>query len=115
MEYRILRPEEWERLHEIMEDQFIPHPDTASVAIAEDKKGNIVGCLFLQLALHMEPLVLKSADVSFKRLHDVLYKAVEVDKGLHIFVFSNKEIVDRMAAHVGMRQLDYKVFEQVVK
>jgi len=113
--YRLLEPTEWHRLNVIMESQFIPHPDAASAAIAEDETGKLVGVLFLQLALHMEPLKLTNPSVNFQRLHDVLYDAVSQDKGLRIYVFSDKDIIDAMAVKVGMIPLPYKVFEQEVK
>lgn len=115
MRYKILDPKEWHRLNDVVDPQFIPHSDIASAAIAEDESGNITGVLFLQLALHMEPLILKSPHVSFERLHNTLMDAVKTDKGLHIYCFSDKEIIDRMAAHVGMKQTPYRVFEQVVE
>jgi hypothetical protein len=111
VKYRILDHSEWDRLGSVMDKKFIPHPDTASAAVAEDDSGAITGVLFLQLTLHMEPLVLKSPKASFARLYETLYEAVKADKGLHFFVFSDKEIVDRMATHVGMKETPYKVFE----
>lgn len=115
MKYRILDASEWEKLLTVVPAAHIPSPDVASVAVAENDQGNIVGVLFLQMALHMEPLVLKSPHVNFERLHDTLMTAVAEDKGLHIYCFSDKEIIDRMATHVGMTELPYKVFEQVVR
>lgn len=113
--YRILGPEEWEKLGAIMDAQFIPSSDAASAAVAEDETGAIVGVLFLQLALHMEPLVLTSPKVNFKRLHDTLYEAVEADKGLRLYCFSDIEMVDAMARLVGMEELPGRIFVQEVK
>ena len=114
MKYRLLQPEEWDRLQAIMDTRYIPHPDTAHVAIAEDDTGVLVGALFLQLTLHEEPLVLTSPRVSFERLHETLMDAVKENKGLHVYVFSDKEIIDRMAEHVGMKRLPFRVFEKEV-
>ncbi len=115
MNYRLLQREEWSRLDGIMDAKFIPHPDAASVAIAEDGAGDIVGVLFLQIALHMEPLILKSPKVSFEQLHGVLVDALAKDQGLRIYCFSDKEIISAMAKHVGMSELPYKIFEQEIK
>lgn len=115
MNYRLLEPSEWDRLKTIVDSKHIPHPDAGSAAVCEDDNGNIVGVLFLQIALHMEPLILTSPKVSFSRLHDVLYNAVKANKGLHFYAFSDKEIISKMAEHVGMKQLPYTIFEQEVK
>lgn len=114
MKYRLLGPEEWHRLDSIVAEQYIPHPDTAYAAVAEDESGNLTGALFLQLTFHEEPLVLTSPKVSFERLHGVIMDAVKERKGLHIYAFSDKEIIDRMAEHVGMKLLPYRVYEKEV-
>lgn len=114
MNYRLLDVADWHKLTPLVDSTHIPHPDTASAAIAEDDNGNIVGVLFLQIALHMEPLVLRSPKVSFERLYNVLYNAVQDKNGLRFYCFSNKEIIDRMAEHVGMQNIPCKVFVKEV-
>lgn len=111
--YRILDRSEWERLSSIMNEKYIPHPDSATVAVAEED-GKLMGCLFLQLAFHVEPLVLSSPKVSFQRLHDTIIESISGHKGLRIYAFSDKEIVDRMAEHAGMKRTPYRVFEQEI-
>lgn len=62
MRYRLLRPDE----RPLLEDLHRQHPQlplgpeygTAAIAVAEDSSGSICGVLCLQLAWHMEPLVL---------------------------------------------------------
>lgn len=116
MKYRILEPGEWDKLKDLFVDStFIPTPESATFAVAENDAGEIVGCLPLQLVLHMEPLVLRSPHVSFAKLYETLYNAVADHKGLHFYVFSDKEIIDKMAEHVGMKLTPYKVFEGEVK
>lgn len=115
MIYRILEANEWGRLEEIIPSEYIPHPDASVCAIAENDRRSLVGALPLQLALHMEPLVLKDPSVNFTRLYETLMSAVKEDKGLHIYCFSDKEIINRMAAHVGMMELPFKVFQKVVE
>lgn len=114
MKYRLLEPNEWHKLSVLLDSTYVPLPETASAAVAEDENGNILGVLFLQLAMHMEPLVLSSPHVSFERLHNVLFSAIKNDKGLRIYCFSDQEIVNRMAIHVGMEKLPYTVFSQEV-
>lgn len=109
--YRTLEAHEWERLNELIAPEFLPAPETSGAAIAEDEEGQIRGILFFQLQFHMEPLVLFSPAVSFKKLHDVLYQAVGAQKGLRYYAFTDSENVSRMAELVGMKKTNYKVFE----
>jgi len=113
--YRLLNIDEWERLSSILESKFIPSPAASAAAVAENESGDIIGVLFLQLAMHMEPLVLSSPKVNFERLYSTLYNAVQEQKGLRFYCFSDQEIVNRMAEHVGMTRLPFNaVYEQEV-
>jgi len=114
--YRILNIDEWDRLSTILESKFIPSPAAASAAVCEDEDGNIVSVLILQIALHLEPYVSKSPKVNFVRMYETLYNAIEDKKGLHFYCFSDQEIVNRMAEHVGMTRLPFNaVYEQEVQ
>jgi hypothetical protein len=58
--YRLLQPEEWDRIREPLQKSFPgkePPPPVLGTqcAIEEDEAGNINGFLFLQVALHIEP------------------------------------------------------------
>lgn len=107
----MLREDEWDKLKTIfLDSSYIPRPESATFAVAENEQGEILGCLPLQLVLHMEPLILTSPQVSFAKLYETLYNSVREHKGLHFYAFSDKEVVDRMAKHLGMRELPYKVF-----
>jgi len=114
--YRLLNIDEWERLNTVLDSKFIPSPAASTAAIAEDDNHNIIGVLFLQLAMHMEPLILSSPKVNFERLYSALYNAVQEQKGLRFYCFSDQEIVNRMAEHVGMTRLPFNaVYEQEVQ
>lgn len=115
MNYRLLRADEWSRLESIMPSNFIPQPEVCTAAIAEDEQGQLCGVLFLQLAFHLEPLVLRAPDVRFDKLYKTLYNAVEQSKGLHFYCFADSEVVAKMAEHVGMLKRPYEVFEGEVK
>jgi len=112
--YRILDASEWDRLLPFLDSNFLPSPESSSAAIAEDEDGNIVGILFLQVVLHMEPLILTSPKVNFARLHDTLYNALGDRKGLKFYCFSDKDIIDGMVEHLGMKLLPYRVYEQEI-
>lgn len=111
MDYRLLKRDEWPKLQELMDPQYIPSPDSAAAAVAEDGDGRICGVLFMQLVLHMEPLVLSSPSVKFDRLYDVLYDEVHEHKGLRFYAFADRDVVARMAEHVGLKRTPYAVFE----
>jgi|SRR5262245_33876875 len=105
--YRLLDPSEYERLTTLLESKFIPSPAASAAAVAEDENHNIIGVLFFQLAMHMEPLVLSSPKVNFERLYSTLYNAFQDRKGLPFYCFTDQEIVGRMAEHVGMEKLPF--------
>jgi len=114
MQYRILNYDEWNRLTDLIPPEFLPLPETATAAVAEDDKGEIQGVLFLQLQLHMEPLLIRSAGVNFMRLQETLHKAVAHQKGLVYFVFTSSPKIAGMAKRVGMELLDYQVWRKEV-
>src|SRR5512135_1973620 len=55
--FRLLKPEEWNLLKGLAEnDDWIPHPGSSAVIVAQDNDDKIVGFLVAQLAVHVEPL-----------------------------------------------------------
>lgn len=109
MTYRILPAEEWPRLASIIagKEQYLPTPDSAICAVAENALGEIVGCLFFQKVFHVEPLVLKTPHARFDRLLETIETALAEYKGLPYYTFSDSEVVEGMARHVGMHRLPY--------
>src|SRR5262245_15313002 len=101
--YRVLPTDEWGKLKPLLASigklEFMPDPQVSFVAVAEED-DRILGCLFMQLVFHMEPLVLTSPQIRFDRLYDALLSAVQEHKGLRFYTFSDKEVISRMAAHV---------------
>jgi hypothetical protein len=115
MRYRLLQREEWDKLSQIMDVAYIPHPDSAKCAVCETEDGTIIGALFAQLAMHMEPLIITRPQARFDRLHEVITDSFRDNPGLHMYVFSTNDLVDRMAEHVGMKPMPFRVYEQEVK
>lgn len=115
MNYRLLNMDEWDKLKDLVDPKFLPPPEACVCAIAEDASGQICGMLFMQLAFHIEPLVLLNSSVRFDKLYGTLYNAVEDKKGLHFYCFADREVVAKMAEHVGMQLRPYAVFEGEVK
>ena len=114
MKYKLLPHEEWNRLLEVMPMHLIPAPEAATVAIAEDDDGEIQGVLFLQLQLHMEPLVIRDSHVSFKRLQQTLHNAVADQKGLCYFAFTDNPAVARMAEICGMEKVEMQIYRKEI-
>lgn len=86
----------------------------AHAAIAEED-GKIIGALFLQLAWHMEPLVMepeKRGKVSFRSLADAIDQFIEnMTAGpTEYYVFSPNKKIGAMAKIHGMEQKPYRVW-----
>ena len=73
-----------------------------AVAVAEDENGEIKGVHFVQLAMHMEPLVIDDKRVSFLRLAQELDKELGSAGAVGYYVFSDGDKVDKMAQMNGM-------------
>lgn len=114
MKYRLLESYEWERLEGLVEPEFLPASDAATAAVCETDQGVIVGVLFLQLQLHMEPLIIDDNRVDFRRLVTVLDDAVSDRHGLAYYAFTQDTNVARMAEIVGMEKLPYEVWRKEV-
>lgn len=115
MTYRILTPEEWPLLHVFVNGNGFPVPDPsiANAAVAEDEAGNIVGCLFLQLVAHMEPLVIDKPGVNFLRLQKVLEDQVRSsDVRIGYYSLSGTPKIARMCEKMGMELLPYAVWRK---
>ena len=102
--YRILPPAEWDRLEPIRArrspDEPMPvDPITSSCVVAE-LEGQIVAVLFLQMALHLEPLIIhpegRRHGVNFLRL----VKEIEdnLPEGSPYYVFSPNRKIDTMVS-----------------
>ncbi len=115
MNYRILPSEEWHKLSELIEPEFLPTPLSATAAVAEDDAGQVLGVLFLQLVLHMEPLLIRSREVNFMRLAQTLHTAVSDQKGLVYYAFTDDPQIARMAELVGMERTSYQIWKKEVE
>ena len=116
MNYRLLLAEEWERLRPLVEPHgALPPPEAASAAVAEDDEGNIQGVLFLQLALHMEPLVIKNGHVSFRMLQAVLEEALAQAAPITYYCFSPAEGKTRDIVRIaGLTHTGWEVWRKEI-
>ena len=116
MTYRLLSAEEWTKLSKICEghEHQVPSPITAYAAVAEDDDGVVRGVWFMQLAMHMEPIVLESPYVRYDKLADVLQSAISESKGLVYYCFSELEVVANMLTKLGFSKLPYEVWKKEV-
>lgn len=114
LSYRLLTDKEWDKLYPLADnlDGPIPGPDSSVVAVAEEEDGTLVGALFLQIQLHMEPMVIDPSSkgvVNFLKLRETL----ESDGDLtHVpyFVFSEDSRIGKMCKLGGLKQLPYRVW-----
>lgn len=111
--YRFLQTEEWHRLDGLVNgDGPIPSPTISNVVVAEDEEGEIVGALFMQLALHMEPMVIAEkgrGKVDFRVFQDLLEASIGSSEA-NYYVFSPDAKIGKMCRVGGMTQLPYKVW-----
>src|SRR5438309_6589104 len=115
MNYRLLPPDEWRKLTDLIPAKYLPAPEAATAAVAEDEEGNVQAVLLLQLQLHMEPLLIRSPEVNFKRLQQVLHNAVAPGQpGLCYFAFTDDPKIARMAELVGMELTPYQVWRKEI-
>ena len=106
MTYRILPSDEWYKLGPIMERQGkpVPRPEISMAAVAEDD-GQIAAVLFLQTALHLEPLVIENPRVYMLRLLHTMDEALAEKQGLSYYCFTEGEKMARVAEIGGFKRL----------
>ena len=116
MNYKILDPSEWSKLENIIPAEYLPRPEVAAAAVAEhEEDSQIVGVLFMQLALRLEPLVIQDSHVNFKRLHALLESAIANQKGLRYWCHTANDRVAAMAETVGMELVKEKVYVKEIR
>lgn len=113
LNYRLLKPEEWSKLDSLINGQgSIPGPESSEVAVAEDEEGNLVGALFIQMTMHMEPLVISPESkgaVNFSLLKKTLMEDVGLEH-TPFYAFSGDARVGKMCKLEGMKQLPFRVW-----
>ena len=107
MTYRILPASEWYKLGPIMERQGkpVPRQERSMAAVAEDFNGQIVAVLFLQMALHLEPLVIENPRVYMLSLLHTLDRDLAQYKGLSYYCSTEGEKMARVAEIGGFKRL----------
>jgi len=107
MTYRILPAAEWYKLGPIMERQGkpVPRQEVSMAAVAEDFNGQIVAVLFLQTALHLEPLVIENPRVYMLSLLHTMDEALAEKQGLSYYCFTEGEKMARVAEIGGFKRL----------
>jgi hypothetical protein len=107
MNYRILPPEEWGRASHLFEEngQRLPDPRMASIAAAEDFDGTIAGVLVVQVAVHLEPLIIKNPRVDFRRLQSTIEANLEKNKGMAYYCFTDTDKMARIAEIGGFERI----------
>lgn len=112
LNYRLLPLEEWDRLKGLVADRALPDPEAAIAAVAETEDGDLAGVFFVQIALHMEPLVINpehTKELDIRRLHQVLTQDGEMELTPH-YTFSNSPEAGKACKLMGMEQLPFRVW-----
>src|SRR5882762_3896678 len=112
MTYRILDPNEWHKLVPLFDscNQSVPASEVSTAAVCEDSDGKIVACLMLQMAIHMEPLIIRDPHADFRQLHSLLEQHLSAHPGLVYYCFSSGEHVDRIIELCGLTKLPWSVW-----
>lgn len=109
--YGILPLDEWDRLKELCGDAAIPSPETSQAVVAE-KDGKLAGVLFVQLAVHAEPLILRDPAVNWLKLQVLAEQLLTDSMFAGYYAMSADPHVERMAEIAGLTRLDYKVWRK---
>lgn len=119
MKYELLDPDEWPRLVELVDPMTVsvPPPHTASAVVARDDldHGRLVGVLFLQPALHMEPLVINQKYSGYVNYAKMVRLFEGHLPGQNYYVFAPDGRIARMCELVGMARLPWMVYHKAVK
>lgn len=113
MNYRLLPPDEWDKLKPLYPpDRPLPSPLAASVVVAE-QGTDLVGALFLQLALHMEPLIIHDPRVNFMQM--VRAFDGQLPSGSTYYAFAPDAKIGRMAEIAGMAEVvGWRIYKKEV-
>jgi hypothetical protein len=113
MNYRMLDAEEWPRLALLFDEMGfpLPPPEVATAVVAEDDNGELQAAIMFQLQLHLEPLLIKSPAVNFKRLFHTFEEAFAERHGLVYYAFITNPHVARIASIVGMVRTPQEVWQ----
>ena|SRR3989304_3724732 len=120
IKYRILPPEEWDKLIPLFvsQEHLLPSPVVATAAVAEDTEGNILGFLLMQLTFHVEPLWISpdaNGSVSWKHLLRQLESLMSPYKGATLYAFAPDHTnIRRLAEIAGFDRLPWSVMRKEV-
>jgi hypothetical protein len=118
--YKLLEAPEWDKLSSLGL-QHLPDPRSCYASVAMDSTGIIKAALFLQLAMHLEPLVITPdarGFVNFLRLAATINTYLEsslVSGGsLEYFVHAPNTQISRMAELNKMEKTNYDVYRRII-
>jgi len=114
--YRLLEPWEWNRIVELLPDKSdrIPNPGLSTCAVAQDG-DKIVGFLFAQYVVHVEPLWVDK-DYRGEGLPERLWEAVAPRlKGAVVYAFSPNGLIAKLLDHLGFEKLSWETYSKRVE
>lgn len=115
--YRLLAPDEFERLRPIFVPRGIPQPDPTieRVGVVEDD-GTIVAIAMLRLLPLMDGLWVekqyRGGKIDYKRLAEVVDEPIRQLSGSRIYAISQMTLTERILADAGYEEVKAKVYEK---
>ena len=121
MTYRKLEKHEFDRVKGIfeIEEWVLPSRDLATIFVAEDEQGRIMGMLVMEFKLHAEPLWIRPdaiGKVSFNGLATEMAKEViriqdRLPEGAAVYFMTGLPNVEKLAEGVGFLPMEEKCWK----
>jgi len=106
--YRPLPPEEWDKLLPLCPDlTALPDPSTAIAMVAEND-SSIVGCAFLQLVIHLEPIAIIDHAANYRDLCAALIK--QLPEGTPFMSCAPDAKMEHIAQEIGMQPTGWTIY-----
>lgn len=111
--FRILPPEEYEKLRPTWESQGIPMPAPECpirIVVGEDETGKIILTLALHLQAHLDNFWIDADSrgrVDWRRAMEMMENTLGDKKGVHVYVATGSAQVMKMAEKVGFKKSEF--------
>jgi hypothetical protein len=107
--YRILPSDEWDKLLPFCPDPAtLPAPGIATAVVAE-RDTKVVGCAFLQLVIHLEPIAIEEHAASYREMCAVLISQLPAGTPFMSCVPDAK--MAHIATEIGMQPTGWSIYK----